>query len=154
MTTSEPRGAFDSEPFRASATTRWPRSSRTGIACRPRYPVEPATKTVSGMIDGRRRTAQDSLRERGRAWILECRLRSGLRVPNAYMRIAIIAPPFIPVPPVAYGGTELFVAHLAEGLQSRGQDVVVYANGESRVGCQVQWPYRRGEWATSPAIAR
>ena len=69
------------------------------------------------------------------------------------MRIAIIAPPFIPVPPVAYGGTELFVAHLAEGLQARGHDVVVYANGESRVGCQVRWRYRRAHWPITQPLA-
>ena len=69
------------------------------------------------------------------------------------MRIAIIAPPFIPVPPVAYGGTELFVAHLAEGLQARGHDVIVYANGDSRVGCQVRWRYRRAEWPITDPLA-
>lgn len=69
------------------------------------------------------------------------------------MRIAIIAPPFIPVPPVAYGGTELFVAHLAEGMQARGHDVVVYANGDSRVGCQVRWRYRRAEWPITHPLA-
>ena len=45
------------------------------------------------------------------------------------MRIALIAPPFIAVPPAAYGGTELFIAHLANGLHARGHDVTVYANG-------------------------
>jgi glycosyltransferase involved in cell wall biosynthesis len=62
------------------------------------------------------------------------------------MRIAIVAPPFIPVPPVTYGGTELFVAHLAEGLSARGHDVVVYANGDSRVRCTVKWRYRHSQW--------
>jgi glycosyltransferase involved in cell wall biosynthesis len=71
------------------------------------------------------------------------------------MRIAIITPPFIPVPPVAYGGTELFVAHLAQGLTTRGYDVVVYANGESRVGCCVKWRYPRAEWPiTNPVRAQ
>ena len=47
------------------------------------------------------------------------------------MRIALVAPPFIPVPPRTYGGTELFIAHLAEGLKLEGLVVVFYANGES-----------------------
>jgi len=34
------------------------------------------------------------------------------------MRIALVVAPFISVPPVDYGGTELFVAQLAEGLQN------------------------------------
>jgi hypothetical protein len=61
------------------------------------------------------------------------------------MRIAIISPPFIPVPPIAYGGTELFVAQLAEGLVSRGHTVIVYANGQSRVRCEVRWLYPNGD---------
>ncbi len=62
------------------------------------------------------------------------------------MRVALVAPPFIPVPPRKYGGTELFVAHLAEGLQKTGIDVVVYANGESTVGTEVRWLYERSQW--------
>ena len=57
------------------------------------------------------------------------------------MRVAIIAPPFIPVPPPKYGGTELFIAQLATGLTELGHDVVVYANGESRLPCEVRWLY-------------
>jgi glycosyltransferase involved in cell wall biosynthesis len=62
------------------------------------------------------------------------------------MRIALIAPPFIPVPPICYGGTELFVAHLAEGLERMGHDVVVYANGESTVAAELRWYYRKTMW--------
>ena len=69
------------------------------------------------------------------------------------MQIALIAPPFIPVPPVTYGGTELFVAHLAEGLMARGHDVVVYANGDSRVGCRVKWRYPHAEWPVKVPLA-
>ena len=70
------------------------------------------------------------------------------------MRIAIVAPPFIPVPPIAYGGTELFVAQLAEGLVGSGHDVIVYANGESRVRCEVRWLYPNGDWPpVDPAAA-
>ena len=42
------------------------------------------------------------------------------------MRIAIVSPPFIAVPPKRYGGTELFIAHLAAGLHERGHEVTVY----------------------------
>jgi glycosyltransferase involved in cell wall biosynthesis len=69
------------------------------------------------------------------------------------MRIALIAPPFISVPPVRYGGTELFVAHLAHGLQARGHDVVVYANGDSRVGCELRWRYRHADWPVKQPMA-
>jgi glycosyltransferase involved in cell wall biosynthesis len=71
------------------------------------------------------------------------------------MRIGIVAPPFIPVPPVTYGGTELFVAQLAEGLSARGHAVVVYANGDSRVRCTLKWRYRHAQWPVEhPAAAQ
>jgi glycosyltransferase involved in cell wall biosynthesis len=69
------------------------------------------------------------------------------------MDIALVAPPFIPVPPVAYGGTELFIAHLAEGLRARGHTVTVYANGESRVRCNLKWRYRHRDWPISDDAA-
>ena len=62
------------------------------------------------------------------------------------MRIAIIAPPFIAVPPANYGGTELFVAVLARGLHARGHEVIVYANGQSHLPCAVRWRYPRTDW--------
>jgi glycosyltransferase involved in cell wall biosynthesis len=62
------------------------------------------------------------------------------------MRTALVAPPFIPVPPLKYGGTELFVAQLAEGLKAQGFDVVVYANGESTVDTEVRWLYEKAQW--------
>lgn len=62
------------------------------------------------------------------------------------MRVALIAPPFIPVPPRKYGGTELFVSQLAEGLQKQGIEVVVYANGESTVDTEVRWLYEKSQW--------
>ncbi|HEX6802874.1 MAG TPA: glycosyltransferase family 4 protein [Terriglobales bacterium] len=62
------------------------------------------------------------------------------------LKIALIAAPFIAVPPLDYGGTELFVAHLAEGLQSLGVEAVVYANGESTVGTERRWLYEKSLW--------
>lgn len=62
------------------------------------------------------------------------------------MRVALIAPPFIPVPPATYGGTELFVAQLAESLLERGHDVTVFANGESTVRCTRRWTFPEKDW--------
>jgi glycosyltransferase involved in cell wall biosynthesis len=62
------------------------------------------------------------------------------------MRVALIAPPFIAVPPKRYGGTELFIAELAHGLQRQGVDVIVYTNGESTVDAPRRWIYPEGEW--------
>src|SRR5512146_1542143 len=62
------------------------------------------------------------------------------------MRIALIAPPFIPVPPKNYGGTELFIGYLANGLKKLGHSVVVYTNGEATVPVERRWLYPRSEW--------
>ncbi len=62
------------------------------------------------------------------------------------MRIALIASPFISIPPKKYGGTELFISELAEGLTRLGIDVVVYANGESTVNAEVRWLYAKDDW--------
>jgi glycosyltransferase involved in cell wall biosynthesis len=65
------------------------------------------------------------------------------------VRVAIVAPPFISVPPKDYGGTELFIAHLAEGLSRRGVDVVVYTNGESTVDVEKRWTFHESQWPIS-----
>jgi glycosyltransferase involved in cell wall biosynthesis len=62
------------------------------------------------------------------------------------MKIALVAPPFIAVPPEKYGGTELFLAHLAKGLQAQGIDVTVYTIGESTIEVPTRWLYQHGEW--------
>ena len=62
------------------------------------------------------------------------------------MRIALIGPPFIEVPPRRYGGTELFIANLARELYTRGHDVTVYANGDSRLPCPVRSIYPHADW--------
>jgi glycosyltransferase involved in cell wall biosynthesis len=48
------------------------------------------------------------------------------------MRIGLIAPPWVPVPPPGYGGTEVVVGNLARGLARRGHDVRLFTVGESR----------------------
>ena len=47
------------------------------------------------------------------------------------MRIALIAPPWTPVPPRLYGGTELVVDRLARGFQDAGHEVLLFTTGDS-----------------------
>jgi glycosyltransferase involved in cell wall biosynthesis len=47
------------------------------------------------------------------------------------MRIAQVAPLWERVPPPAYGGTELVVAHLANELVKRGHEVTLFATADS-----------------------
>jgi glycosyltransferase involved in cell wall biosynthesis len=63
-----------------------------------------------------------------------------------FIRIGLIGPPFIEIPPRRYGGTELFIANLASELYMRGHDVIVYGNGESDTPCPVRWRYEHADW--------
>ena len=47
------------------------------------------------------------------------------------MRVGLIAPPWVAVPPPAYGGTEVVIDNLARGLHERGHDVRLFTVGES-----------------------
>ena len=55
----------------------------------------------------------------GRAWF------------NRGMRIAVVAPPWAPVPPALYGGTELVVDRMAVGFQAAGHEVTLFTTGDS-----------------------
>ncbi len=47
------------------------------------------------------------------------------------MKIGMIAPVWYPIPPPGYGGIELVVSLLTEGLHERGHDVTLFASGDS-----------------------
>jgi glycosyltransferase involved in cell wall biosynthesis len=56
------------------------------------------------------------------------------------LKIAIIAPPWIPVPPPQYGGIETAIYNLVEGLTELGQEVILFAPKDSKVSCKL-YPY-------------
>ena len=56
------------------------------------------------------------------------------------MRIAVVAPVWFPVPPRGYGGIELVVALLADGLVDAGYDVTLFASGGSRTKAKLVTP--------------
>ncbi len=58
------------------------------------------------------------------------------------MRILQVAPPWFSVPPERYGGTELVVGSLADGLTARGHDVTLVASGGSVTSARLHSPYR------------
>jgi glycosyltransferase involved in cell wall biosynthesis len=49
------------------------------------------------------------------------------------MKIAIVSPIMVPVPPLKYGGIQLVVAELAKGLAKRGHMVTVFCSGQSTI---------------------
>lgn len=58
------------------------------------------------------------------------------------MKIALISPPWIAVPPIGYGGTENVVYHLTEGLVKRGHDVTLHATGDSMVSSKLTYFFK------------
>ena len=52
----------------------------------------------------------------------------------------------MPVPPRDYGGTELVVHELVEGLLDRGHDVTLFATGDSRTRAPLRSLYPRAQW--------
>jgi len=56
------------------------------------------------------------------------------------VRIAMVAPVWFPVPPAGYGGIELVVALLADGLVDAGHDVTLFASGGSRTKAELVSP--------------
>lgn len=54
------------------------------------------------------------------------------------MRIALLAPVALSVPPSGYGGTERVVHLLAEGLVARGHQVTLFASGDSQTHAELR----------------
>lgn len=57
---------------------------------------------------------------------------------EARMRIAMLAPPWIPVPPPGYGGIEFVVALLSDALVEQGHDVELFCAPGSRSKARVR----------------
>lgn len=69
------------------------------------------------------------------------------------LRIGITADPYLPVPPVLYGGIERIVDFLVRGLVERGHEVVLFAHPESRTPARLV-PYGVPPHFTGVARAR
>jgi glycosyltransferase involved in cell wall biosynthesis len=60
---------------------------------------------------------------------------------SSRLRIAILAPPWFPVPPPGYGGIEWVVSLLADGLAEAGHDVTLFASGDSHTKAKLSAVY-------------
>ncbi|OGG13993.1 hypothetical protein A3D77_03340 [Candidatus Gottesmanbacteria bacterium RIFCSPHIGHO2_02_FULL_39_11] len=60
------------------------------------------------------------------------------------MRIALLAPPYLSVPPKGYGGTEKIVSLLAEGLVDLGHEVTLFATGDSQTRAKLDSIFPEG----------
>jgi glycosyltransferase involved in cell wall biosynthesis len=64
------------------------------------------------------------------------------------LRIGMISPPMLPIPPARYAGTERIVAALVEGLHRRGHHVTLFAPGDSQVDCELLPTIPVSLWST------
>jgi len=62
------------------------------------------------------------------------------------MRIAMVAPLAIKIPPEKYGGTEFVVYYLTEELVKRGHQVDLYATGDSKTSANLIPIVKKGIW--------
>jgi glycosyltransferase involved in cell wall biosynthesis len=67
--------------------------------------------------------------------------------PRRTLRIALVAPPLLPIPPQQYAGTERVVAALADGLVACGHHVTLFASGESTAGSETVAVLPVAAWA-------
>ena len=74
----------------------------------------------------------------------------GERTPNLDrpLRIGVLSPPMLPIPPARYAGTERIVAALVNGLHERGHRVTLFAPGDSQVECELVPTVPHSLWAT------
>jgi glycosyltransferase involved in cell wall biosynthesis len=69
------------------------------------------------------------------------------------LRVGVIAPPWLPVPPIGYGGTERVVAVLVEGLVQSGHDVTLFAAAGSVTSARLVTPLATPPPLGDPASA-
>jgi glycosyltransferase involved in cell wall biosynthesis len=64
------------------------------------------------------------------------------------LRIALVAPPMLPIPPPTYAGTERVVGALADVLHARGHRVTLFAPGDSAFAGEVIETPEQSLWST------
>ena len=55
------------------------------------------------------------------------------------LRVGLVAPPWVAVPPPTYGGTEVVIDNLARGLTAAGHEVVLFTTGDSTCPVERCW---------------
>lgn len=72
--------------------------------------------------------------------------------PDAALRVLLVADPYVPVPPVHYGGIERVIDQLATGLAERGHHVELVAHPDSSTRASLH-PYVSDGATTAGALA-
>src|SRR5690606_18691167 len=64
------------------------------------------------------------------------------------LRVAMIAPPWLSIPPKGYGGIEAVLDGLISGLKKRGVTVELFSVGETKIrGIKVHSLYKTGQYS-------
>src|SRR5262245_44003714 len=87
---------------------------------------------------------------RRRASSAGCLLQRLSQADQIQLRIAQLAPPFEPIPPAGYGGTERVVSTLTEELVRRGHDVTLFAPANSQTQARLVPIVPRALWHVDP----
>jgi len=69
------------------------------------------------------------------------------------VRIAIIASPWLAVPPTGYGGTESVLDALAQHLAKQDHDVLLYTTGDSTCPVERAWTYEQAIGTNGSQVA-
>ncbi len=84
--------------------------------------------------------------------VMSTDLLAGTRPPDATsddpLRVLLVAPPMLPVPPPTYAGTERVVAALGDELHRRGHHVALVAAGDSNVAYEHIPTIDQSLWST------
>ena len=67
----------------------------------------------------------------------------GSKLVSDKLRIAVLSPVWFAVPPTGYGGIELVVSLLADGLVDAGHDVTLFASGDSLTKANLSYIFER-----------
>lgn len=59
--------------------------------------------------------------------------------------IGLVAPPWVPVPPAGYGGTEAIIDRLARGYLAAGHEVVLFTTGDSTCPVPKRWVFVKSD---------
>lgn len=78
------------------------------------------------------------------------------------MKVAIIAGPYVPIPPQQYGGIEQVIHYLIKGLKEAGHTPILLAAGDSEVDCELipitpkalSFPRYKKDFATHEKLVR
>ena len=115
--------------------------------------ARPPHDVAGGMLHERRPDGRDGGRAGARSRTAPDPGRDPGRGSTQSLRVALVAPPYLTVPPQGYGGIERIVALLADELVARGHDVTVFAAPGSSTRARLVVPLETAPLLGDPASA-